>query len=184
MRPSIFGCTPWTLADPINDHVKPIPIPCTHLRRLHRGPSSSFLHSGGYCCSITAMASSSSSSFKSILLQELPPNRGALLHCLCTSFISLPGHSSLPLDSFYCCLSCNWKLYFDNLIIGYARFDPLCTPERHFWKALSTASTAGGLPGILRPRTVRGWCTQICYHSLSMMVGREQICAFIGFCCA
>lgn len=29
--------------------------------------------------------------------------------------------SAPPGRDFYCCLSCNWKLYFDNLIIGHGR---------------------------------------------------------------
>lgn len=162
MRPSIFGCTPWTFADLINDHVKPIPIPCTY------SPEEALLF-----CTVMATVVQSLPGHRHH--HHHPSNRFFFKNChrtevrcntACTSFISLPGHSPLPLDSFYCCLSCNWKLYFDNLIIGYARFDPLCALGRHFWKALSTASTAGGLPGILRPRTDRGWCTQMCYQAV------------------
>lgn len=55
---------------------------------------------------------------------------------------------NLMAEGRFCCLSCNWKFYFDNLIIGHGRFTLLL--------------------GRNRRRRTPG----------------EQICAFIGFCCA
>lgn len=86
----------------------------------------------------TVVRSSSSSSSSAQLsnrffykLCDWPITAAEVVRCNCILLATCPVFSSSSSSfnsyqerNFYCCLSCNWKLNFDNLIIGYARFAP------------------------------------------------------------
>lgn len=178
MRPSIFGCTPWTLADPINDHVKPIPIPCTYL------PEEALL----FCAVVATVV-------RSVPWHpphHHPSNRFFFKNChrtevRCNTACTALSHS------------------LDTVLFPWTAFIVVCLVIGNYILTTSSLATLVSILSVHLEGTSERPCplprqqgdyleffghgqtegdVRKCATRLSVMVGREQICAFIGFCCA